>query len=529
MISIAKVRQGSLSKAEGQSDDVATFLGIRYARAPVGEMRWKPPQAPPSWGGVVQANAYGPVSVQHLPLPNSLYSPGIEPQSEDCLFLNVWSAARDAAERRPVMVWFHLGAFMFGAASQFTGLDGSRLFDGTELARLGVVLVSVNYRLGRLGFMAHPWLSEESPTGSSGNYGFLDQVAALRWVRDNIAVFGGDPGNVTIFGVSAGSASCSLHMASPLSRGLFHRAIAGSGGFFAPTAENSGVFDRLLHLPTAEQRGVAVVEALGATSLEQLRAMPAQAILNAQIPAADGPWFMGAVGARIGDGASDTSYPIVDGYALPAGPGQTFAAGAQNDVPLMTGSTLKERTGLPGIETLGDYVRYAEAEFGPLAKRCLETYPASDDASAFHSSGDMLGDRVFGWQNWTWARLASTTGANRVYYYDWDYAPPIPAERYIEGRGAAHGAEMPFIFRNLKAYKWDWRREDSDLAAIVSRYWVNFAKTGDPNGENLPEWRPFQSAAGAALHITGSPTMSAPSRRARFDFMDGYFKFKLGR
>jgi para-nitrobenzyl esterase len=525
MISTAKVRQGVLSKADGGAKDVAAFLGVPYAAPPVGALRWQPPVAPRPWSGTRAANQFGPVCLQHLPRPNSLYHPGVDPQSEDCLYLNVWTAAKDAAERRPVMVWFHLGAFMFGAASWRTGPEGKRLFDGTQLARQGVVVVTVNYRLGRFGFLAHPWLSQESPTGTSGNYGFMDQVAALRWVQENIGDFGGDPDCVTIFGVSAGSASCSLHMASPLSKGLFHRAIGGSAGFFAPHGKGSGVFDRLLTRSAAEERGTALVDALRIKNLKALRALPEQEILNAPLPgSASGPWFMDAIGASLGEGASDTAYPIVDGHAIPAGPGEIFAAGRQNDVPLMTGSTLKESTGLPGIESLIDYTRYVQSEYGALAQRALETYPARDDASAFDASADMLGDRVFCWQNWTWARLARRTGSSPVYYYDWLHVPPRPAGRYAERiAGAAHAADMPFIFNNLAAFDWPWRAQDEALAKIISGYWVNFARSGDPNGAGLPAWQPFKNESGPALQITSAPHLGTPTRRDRYDFMDAYY------
>jgi para-nitrobenzyl esterase len=525
MISTATVRQGVLSKADDSADDVATFRGIPFAEPPVGPLRWKSPVSPRSWAGTRPASEFGPVCVQHSPVPNSLYHPGVEPQSEDCLYLNVWTGAKVPAERRPVMVWFHLGAFIFGSGSQYAGSEGKRLFDGTKLARQGVVLVTVNYRLGRFGFLAHPWLSQESATGTSGNYGFMDQVAALRWVQENIAAFGGDPGCVTIFGVSAGSASVSLHMTSPLSKGLFHRAVGGSAGFFAPHGNGSGVYDRLLTRSAAEARGAAMADALGAKSLDALRAVLAQDILNAPLPgSASGPWFMDAVGASIGEGASDTCYPIVDGHAIPAPPGEIFAAGRQNDVPLMTGSTAKESTGLPGIESLAEYTRYVQSEYGTLAARCLETYPATDDVTAFASSGDMLGDRVFGWQNWTWARLARRTGSSPVYYYDWLHVAPRPAGQYAERTvGASHASDMPFLFGNLAAFDWPWRAEDQALATIIGNYWVNFARSGNPNGAGLPAWPPFQDESGPAMQITRAPHAGAPTRHQRFDFLDAYY------
>ncbi len=273
-------------------------------------LRWRPPHPAQPWEGVRAADRFSPVAHQPLPVPNSLYFPGDPPQSEDCLTLNVWTNAANKAERRPVMVWFHLGAFIFGSTRWPGRPGGDPVFDGSHLADLGAVVVTVNYRLNRLGFLAHPWLTAESEHGASGNYGFMDQVAALRWVRDNIAEFGGDPENVTIFGLSAGSASCSLHIASPLSRGLFQRAIASSGGFMAPAAKSSGIFDRLLTLEEAEKRGTALSDALKVGDLDALRQLPYEDLLMAPVPPTPGPWTMEALGGGgFGEGIADTQYP----------------------------------------------------------------------------------------------------------------------------------------------------------------------------------------------------------------------------
>jgi para-nitrobenzyl esterase len=525
MIDSATTRQGRVSGVATPSG--TAFLGIPYAAPPVGELRWRPPHDPLPWQGSRAADRFSPVAMQFAPAPNSLYHPGALPQSEDCLTLNVWTGAEDRSARRPVMVWFHLGAFMFGSSSNTTAPDGKHLFDGSALAALGVVVVTVNYRLGRLGFLAHPLLTAASEHRASGNYGFMDQVAALRWVRDNIAEFGGDPDNVTIFGVSAGSASCSMHMASPLSRGLFHRAIAGSGGFMGPKSADSGLFDRLLDLPSAERRGMQVSEALGVATLDGLRALPAEAIMAAPIHMEPGPWYMESIGGLVGEGAADTSYPIVDGHALPDSPGAIIGAGRHNDVPLLTGSTLDDRSGLPRIENLADYEAYLREDMADLADAALRAWPASDDGSAARASGDLLADRVFGWQNWTWANLAARHGSRPVFYYDWAYAPPIPDGRYIEsGFGAVHAAEMPYVFRNLGAYDWAWTEADETIADRISRYWVNFASSGDPNGEGLPAWPRFEGEEGAAMRLGESPAPGSPTRRERFAVLDAYYAAK---
>lgn len=521
MIETASTLQGRLSAIRSRSG--SAFLGIPYAAPPVGPLRWRPPQAPPTWQGVRAADRFSAVARQPLPASNSLYFPGDLPQSEDCLTLNVWTNAESRSERRPVMVWFHLGAFIFGSSRVPARPGGPPVFDGSHLAELGAVVVTVNYRLNRLGFLAHPWLTAESEHGASGNYGFMDQVAALRWVRDNIAEFGGDPENVTIFGLSAGSASCSLHIASPLSRGLFQRAIASSGGFMSPAAKDSGVFDRLLTLEEAEKRGTALTDALQVDDLDALRQLSFEDILMAPVPPTPGPWVMDALGGSFGEGVSDTQYPIVDGHALPDSPGAIIAAGRHNDVGLLTGSTLDDDTGLPGIETLADYEAYVRGDMGPLADDALAVYAANDDASAYAASGDMIADRVFGWNNWSMARGLAARGSKPVFYYDWTQILPIP-DIYIERRrGAAHGAEMPYVFGTLDAYDWPWADADAALSDIVSRYWFNFAKTGDPNGEGLPDWPAFEGEDGPAMQMAHAPKADVPTRRDRFAILDRYY------
>jgi para-nitrobenzyl esterase len=521
MIETVVTQQGRLRGI--QTGSGSAFLGIPYAAPPVEELRWRPPQPFPAWEGTRDANRHGPVSLQPLPLSHSLYWPGSSEQSEDCLSLNIWTEAKDGGERRPVMVWFHLGAFLFGSSS-WTTAEGKLMFDGENLSREAVVVVTVNYRLGRFGFMAHPWLSQESEHGVSGNYGFLDQVAALEWIKDNIASFGGDPGNVTIFGVSAGSASCSLHMASPLSRGLFHRVIAGSGGFMSAAAQSSGVFDRLLDLTSAEARGLVVTDLLGVKNVEELRALPAAAIISAYPEAEAGPWHMQAVGAHIGEGASDTCYPVVDGHALPDAPGAIIRAGRHNDVPLITGSTLDDRSGLPSIESLSAYDTYLKADMGGLAQDASRAWPAKTDSEASRSSGDLLADRVFGWNNWTWAKLACDHGSQPVYYYDWAFEPPIPEDRYLPGeRGATHAAEMPYIFGNLSVYDWAWRETDREMSRRIMRYWVNFAHNGNPNGDGVEDWPQFCTIDKAAMRIDAQPKIATASRQARFAVLDRYY------
>lgn len=521
MIESTTTRQGRLAGIS--TPNGTAFLGIPYAAPPVGDLRWRPPHPPLPWQGTRVADRHSAVAMQYAPLPDSLYYPGSPPQSEDCLTLNVWTAAKDRSERRPVMVWFHMGAFVFGSSAWTTSPGGRLLYDGDGLAERGAVVVTINYRLGHFGFLSHPLLTAESEHCASGNYGFMDQVAALRWIRDNIAEFGGDPENVTIFGVSAGSASCSMHMVSPLSKGLFHRAIAGSSALTGPTSPTSRMWDRLLDLSSAEERGVQLSDMLEVGTLDALRALPPEAVMAAQLPT-EGPWNMSGWGGRLGNGIADTNYPIIDGYAIPTSPTAIIRAGQHNDVPLMTGSNFDECSGMPDIPSLSGYLAYLREDMGALADAALRVYPATDDSTATRASADLLGDRVFAWHNWTWAQLIAKHGRQPVFYYDWSYAPPIPEGRYTESRlGAVHGAEIPYVFRNLSAYDWPWTARDRTMSDQISSYWFNFAKFGDPNGDGLPLWSRFKGIEGPSMQLGETIVQGTPGRRERFAVLDAYY------
>lgn len=461
------------------TDGVRSFKGIPYAAPPVGEWRWKPPQPAPAWEDVKAADAFGPQCVQTPYAPTSIYLMPPHPQSEDCLSLNIWTAAKSGG-RRPVMVWIHGGAFTRGSSS----LPG---YDGAALAKKGVVLVSINYRLGALGFMAHPELTAESPKHSSGNYAILDMVAALRWVQKNIAAFGGDPGRVTIFGESAGSWAVNVLQATPLARGLFHRAIGQSGGQFGRNAS----------LKTAEDAGVRLAKTLSAVSLSALRAAPAGKVVSA------------AGGAGVN----------VDGWVLPDDVRGIFAGRRHSRVPILVGSNADEMTTLTAVaalpKTLEDYRRRVESQYGEATPEYDAVYPVeseSDIAAALLGVGR---DTTFTLQMRTWARL-NVAGGSRAYLYQFTRVPPLPDRN---GLGAYHAAEIPYAFDNVGARPWA-TAEDRALADRMSTYWVNFAATGDPNGKGLPKWAPYDRKDEPYLELGDSIRLRHHLLQAQLDFLE---------
>lgn len=504
------------------ADGIKSFKGIPYARAPVGDLRWRPPQPPEPWNGVRPVERYGATCPQPTPLSNSVFYGGAEEQSEDCLFLNVWTEGNDPDRPKPVLVWFHMGAFAFGSSS--FGEGDTSLYDGEALARAGAVVVTVNYRLGRLGFLSHPWLSAESGVGASGNYGLLDQQEALRWVQRNITAFGGDPAKVTVWGVSAGSVSSSLLMSSPRAEGLFHRVIGQSGALFGPVADSCGMNDLMQDLDSAERSGVALTDALGVESLDQLREVGV-AELHSAMRSPDGEWSVALLPVGVGPGDFDTGYPIVDGSLLPMSPYETFRVGRQHDVPLLTGSARSEGASAPGLRSLEGYRAHARDEYGDLADRFFELYPASDDESARRATAAAYGDRIFTVQNWIWANLHARTGSAGVHYYRWERVPPIPPEADFVERDldAFHGCEMPYLFRNLGYRDWPWQAQDFHLSLSVSAAWLRFAASGDPNGEGFPDWPRFDPDKPVAMRLGDTIEMGAIPDLARRQFLTAFY------
>ena len=512
-----RVGEGRLSGVVSSDGRVRSFKGIPYASPPVGAQRWRLPQPPAVWSGVRAANRFGPTAPQFPVVANSLYTGGHELQGEDCLTLNIWAPDEPSDARLPVMVWLHYGAFQFGGSSV-------ELYDGEQLARVGVVVVTLNHRLGRLGFLAHPELSAESPHGASGNYGIHDQIQALRWLAENIAAFGGDPDCVTVFGLSAGSMSVSLLMASPLARGLFHRAIGQSGAMLGPVGASSGITDSMQDLEHAERTGLALGLAVGAPTIDELRRRSARELMAAELPTGEDRWTFDAVDAPFSRGGLDGAFPCVDGLLLGESAYAIFAAGRQAPVPLLTGSVAGEASGMPYIADAARFAADAQDEYGEHAATFLELYPAADDDEACSSSATANGDRVFVWQNWAWVRLHSAR-AGPAFYYHFSRVPPMPPDLEVAERnlGAFHSAEIPYVFRHLEARSWPWTECDRELSRTMSAYWVNFARSGDPNGGGLPAWQPFDGADPSAMHFGDGVAPGPVPRRRHLAFWDDYY------
>lgn len=431
------------------------FKGIPFAAPLVGELRWKAPQPVQPWTGVRNCDAFSASPMQGSPAPFSMWSEEFlirkEPISEDCLYLNVWTNSTFTNKKLPVLVWIYGGGFVSGGSNV-------PIYDGEAMAKEGIVFVSINYRVGIFGFFAHPALTSEAPYHASGNYGLLDQIAALKWVQHNIAAFGGDPDNVTIAGQSAGSMSVNALVASPLAKGLFNKAIAESGASFL--RDNSGN-----NLQQAEEAGVKTATALHANSIEALRKLPASELMKAQ----------------------SQRGVIIDGYVLPQSIAAIFQENKANKVALLTG--WNENEGLSGtIKNAVDYTNQIQQQYGDNAQTLLQYYPSANDSIASSSQYDLSRDIIFGVQNYTWANTASGQG-NHVYVYR--FTRKVPGTGQYAKYGAFHTGEVPYAYNNLKFVYRPWTDIDHKLAGVMSSYWTNFIKTGNPNGKDLPEWKPY--------------------------------------
>lgn len=488
-----RIDTGLLSGVHDASVGLDEFKGIPYAAPPVGPLRWKPPQPLAVWTGVHRADHFGARCMQRPVFGDMVFrSDGM---SEDCLYLNVWTPADRQDGKLPVLVYFYGGGFIAG--------DGSEpRYDGASLARRGIVAVTVNYRLDVFGFLALPALAAESPQHAAGNYGLLDQGAALRWVRRNIAAFGGDPEQVTIGGESAGSMSVSALMASPLSRGLMQRAIGESGGMLGNLKPGP--------LALAERQGVAFAQHVGAHSLAELRAMSASALLKAG-----------------GDKGVAEFGPTIDGYFLPRSPEAIYQAGEQAHVPLLLGSNSQEGC---YVDLLGDksptpanYRAAVEQSLGKHADEALKFYPGNNEAEVKVSGTALAGDQFIAFSTWRWMHLQRQTGAAPVYYYHFAQARPAKRDGSAgPDAGAVHSGEIEYALGNLPGnHVYAWTDDDRRVSAIMEGYWANFIKTGDPNGTSLPNWPAATLRDGGLLRqVIGVQTRTRVDRNAaRYEFL----------
>ncbi len=473
------------------SNGIKSFKGIPYAAAPIGALRWKEPQSVPAWEGTRDVTHYGAKCWAAAAFGGPVETSNV---SEDCLFLNVWTSANTKAQKLPVMVWIHGGGYQFGTAS-------TDALDGTHLAEKGVVIVTFNYRLGVLGFLTRPDLDAESNGHRSGMYGLLDQVAALRWVKENIAEFGGDPDNVTVFGESAGAHSVGLLMASPLGKGLFQKAIGESGAFWE--SENGTMRSHADGLA----KGTAFGTTLGKPTLAELRSISAKTVQKST------NWTLAT------DPSVTSFSPTVDGYVLPESPYDRFRQGRQNDVPLLAGwnsdeGALFSNRALPHSSE-EEFINAATAKFNQVGMdQFSHFYPAKSAAQAAQSARTLIGDQVIKQQVWAWLMLQRRTGHSPVYAYEFEHVSkynPI----------ATHTTEVPYVFGNFpNKPSGPPSADDLALSKLIESYWTNFAEKADPNGKDLPQWPQYERVGVATLHLSNATHAGMQEGDDRLEYLN---------
>jgi para-nitrobenzyl esterase len=481
------------------TEGISIFKGIPFAAPPVGDLRWNTPAPVQAWTGIKKADAFGPACMQASGAMGNT-----APVSEDCLYLNVWTPAKMPGEKIPVIVWIYGGGFSGGSTS-------TPMYDGMGFAKKGVVLVSVAYRVGPFGFLAHPELSRESGKGS-GTYGLADMIEGLKWVKANIAQFGGDPSKVTIFGHSAGGMAVNMLAASPATKGLFHRAICMSGGSFAPlqTANEGGIGLGIPALKLAESTGEAFLKKLGAADIKAARAMSAEEIQK-----------------NIGNGMGVGGFrPAADGYIIPSDLYSIYQARAFNDTPILVGNTSDELGSMMGGRgktiTAADWEKQIRSQYGSgsQAEAILSVYPHATDAEAAKASKGLSRESTFSWSTWTWARMQSKQGQGKAFIYYYDYHAPN-----VDGSG--HGSDVPYAFQTLSGGRGGAPKpEDLKLSDVISSYWVNFAKSGDPNGPGLPNWPAFAENDQQAMVFDATPGARPVPNLDKIKAFDAYISWR---
>jgi len=481
-----KVEEGLL---QGRIEDGLTvYRGIPFTVPPIGELRWYAPQPPAKWEGVRQAYNFAPGPIQG-------WGPSAG-KSEDCLYLNVWTPAKSASDRIPVLVWIYGGGFNGGSTSE-------PHYSGEKLAKKGVVLVSIAYRVGQLGFMAHPELSAESPNHVSGNYGLLDMIAGLKWIRQNIAAFGGDPDRVTIFGESAGGIAVSMLCVSPLAKGLFHGAISQSGGSFGPPRVTTYPGENLKRLHDAEAAGEAYVKNAGFSSISDLRKIAA-----GSLPAIRG-----------------LAWPIIDGYVIPDDQYNLYEAGKFNDTPILAGYNSDEGASFWRSNKPEEYIDYVKKRFGSFSENLLKAYPVGDTIVP-KTARDLMRDAAFGWHTWSWARLQSKMGKCKAYYYYFDQHPDFPEDSPQAGHGSPHGQDVGFVFQHLNPSDTYATTTDTVISEAMATYWTNFAKYGNPSGAGVPEWPAFSDQNPVVMYFNQIPHTGPVPGAESLKTLDEYFKWR---
>jgi para-nitrobenzyl esterase len=476
---------------QGTSEDGLTvYRGIPFAAPPVGDLRWRAPQPPEKWEGVRQATKFAPGPIQGGNPPSG--------KSEDCLYLNIWTPAKSAGDRIPVLVWIYGGGFGAGATSE-------KNYSGENLAKKGVVLVSIAYRVGQLGFLAHPELSRESPNHVSGNYGLMDMISGLQWVKKNIAAFGGDPTKVTIFGESAGGIAVSMLCASPLAKGLFQGAISQSGGSFGPPRPTTFPGENLKRLANAELDGQAYLKSAGVSTISELRKIDAD-----KLPAGRGLGM---------------SWPIIDGWVIPDDQYKLYEAGRFNDTPILVGYNSDEGASFSPPKTPEDYITGVKTRYGKFADDLIKTYPVGS-GTVPKTARDLARDAAFGWHTWIWARLQAKVGKSKAFYYYFDQHPDYPEGSPRAGYGSPHGQDVAYVFKHLDASNPQTTKTDLEISDAMATYWTNFAKHGDPSGEGVPVWPAFSDASTVVMYFNQTPHTGPVPSAESLKSLDAYFAWR---
>lgn len=493
LTTIVEVTGGTVEGAE--QDGIFSYKGIPFAAPPVDDLRWKAPQPVKAWSGIREADVFAPGCMQDAGMSAMMGVPANF--SEDCLYLNVWTGAKTVDEERPVMVWIHGGAFV-------GGMTGTPMFDGTKFAQKGVVLVSIAYRLGVFGFMAHPELSRESGSGS-GTYGLQDMIAALQWVKDNIVRFGGDPSRVTIFGESAGGIAVGMLAAAPSAKGLFQRVISESGGSFAPPRIEDGAGQNIPALKVAESDGESFLNKLGVSDIQAARALSAEQIQE-------------AVGSGMGGARF---WPVADGNVIPGDPYELYEKGQFNDTPILAGTNSNEGgLFMRGPATAESFEQQIRSGYGERADVILEAYPHSTDNEAARASADVFREFAFAWPTWAWARMQSRMGDGKAFVYYYDHRTPASPD------GANHAAEVSYVFGNFGGPGGEPRPEDLALSELIQAYWINFAARGDPNGPGLPNWPNFSEQDQQVLYFDNSASAKPIPNLEKLKAFDSYYSWR---